>query len=159
MSKTIVYDTLVSIIFMVNSYIIGALFTLINIHYIILYTLVYSCLNFIFGFEIFTIYTFFQTIPDPSFIDDQVKMFGSWYGMNNICIFPTKTSEKQVYQKSSSDIKNDRNIIHLKHKTMLFDSKVRQLVNESSGVFQELQINVDDPNKSTDALYYSRKYR
>lgn len=86
-------------------------------------------------------------------------MFGSWYSMSNICVFPTKVNEKQLYQKSSGDDKNDWNIIHLKHKTMLFDSKVRQLVNESSGVFQELQIDVDDPNKSTDALLYSRKYR
>lgn len=100
-----------------------------------------------------------QTIPDPSFIDDQVKMFGSWYGMSNICVLPTKISDKSVYQKSSGDNKRDWNIIHLKHKTMLFDPRVRQLVNESSGVFQELQINVDDPNKSTDALNYSRKYR
>lgn len=88
-------------------------------------------------------------------------MFGSWYSMSNICVLPTKFSEKFKYKKSSSNFNNqiDWNIIHLKHKTMLFDPKVRQLVNESSGVFQELQTNVDDPNKSTDALYYSRKYR
>jgi len=79
--------------------------------------------------------------------------------MNNICAFPTKIHEKSVHKKSSGDDKNDWNVILLKHKTMLFDPKVRQLVNESSGVFQELQCNVDDPNKSTDALYYSRKYR
>lgn len=85
-------------------------------------------------------------------------MFGSWYGMSNICIYPTKISGS-TYQNSSGDDKTDRNIIHLKHTTMLFDSKVRQLVNESSEVFQELQTNVYDPNKSTDALYYSRKYR
>lgn len=86
-------------------------------------------------------------------------MFGSWYGMSNICVLPTKISEKSVCQKSSGDNQDDWNIIHLKHKTMLFDPKVRQLVNESSGLFQELQTNVDDPNMSTDALYYSRKYR
>jgi len=86
-------------------------------------------------------------------------MFGSWYGMSNICVLPTKMSGSSDYHKSSGDDKIDWNIIHLKHKTMLFDPKVRQLVNESSGVFQELQTNVDDPNKSTDALYYSRKYR
>lgn len=62
-------------------------------------------------------------------------------------------------QHPSGDDKTERNILHMKHKTMLFDPKVRQLVNESSGVFQELQANVDDPTKSTDALYYSRKYR
>ncbi|XP_050433032.1 nuclear pore complex protein Nup85 [Adelges cooleyi] len=96
------------------------------------------------------------TIPDPSFKDERVKMFGLWFGMSNICLFPTITSESN---KATGDSQNDWNIIHLRHKTMLFDPKVRQLVNESSGVFQELQINVDDPNKSTDALYYSRKYR
>lgn len=79
--------------------------------------------------------------------------------MNNICVFPTKVSETTDQQKSSGDNKNDWNIIHLKHKTMLFDHKVRQLVNESSGLFQELQTNVDDPNKSTDALLFSRRYR
>lgn len=100
-----------------------------------------------------------QSIPDPSFIDDDVRMFGSWFGMSNICIFPTKISGPSNNQNSSGDDKTERNIIHLKHKTMLFDPKVRQLVNESSGVFQELQTNVDDPTKSTDALYYSRKYR
>ncbi|XP_060861936.1 nuclear pore complex protein Nup85 [Metopolophium dirhodum] len=99
------------------------------------------------------------SIPDPSFIDDEVRMFGSWFGMTNICIFPTKISGPSNNQNSSGDDKTERNIIHLKHKTMLFDPKVRQLVNESSGVFQELQINVDDPTKATDALYYSRKYR
>lgn len=78
--------------------------------------------------------------------------------MSNICVFPTKISAKSD-QNSSGDDKTERNIIHLKHTTMLFDTKVRQLVNESSGVFQELQTNVDDPNNSTDALYYSRKYR
>lgn len=86
-------------------------------------------------------------------------MFGSWYGMNSICVFPTKVSGTSAFQNSSGDAQTDRNILHLKHTTMLFDPKVRQLVNESSGVFQELQSNVDDPNKSTDALYYSRKYR
>lgn len=100
-----------------------------------------------------------QTIPDPSFVDDKVKIFGSWYGMSNVCIFPTKVSDTSVFQKSSGDNKHDWNIIHLKQKTMLFDPKVRQLVNESSGVFQELQISVNDPEKSTDALFYSRKYR
>lgn len=99
---------------------------------------------------------YFQNIPDPSFVDEQVKIFGSWYGMNNICVFPTKISDQQ---KSSGDNKNDWNIIYLKHKTMLFDHKVRQLVNESSGVFHELQTSVDDPNKSTDALLFSRRYR
>lgn len=84
-------------------------------------------------------------------------MFGLWYGMSNICIYPTEIPGKT--QNSSGDDTTDRNIIHLKHSTMLFDSKVRQLVNESSEVFQELQTNVYDPNKSTDALYYSRKYR
>lgn len=79
--------------------------------------------------------------------------------MNNICVFPTKVSETLGQQKLSGDNKKDWNIIYLKHKTMLFDPKVRQLVNESSGVFHELQTNVDDPNKSTDALLYSRKYR
>lgn len=99
---------------------------------------------------------YFQNLPDPSFVDEQVKIFGSWYGMNNICVFPTKISDQQ---KSSGDNKNDWNIIYLKHKTMLFDHKVRQLVNESSGVFHELQTSVDDPNKSTDALLFSRRYR
>uniref|UniRef100_A0A2S2R3I6 Nuclear pore complex protein Nup85 n=1 Tax=Sipha flava TaxID=143950 RepID=A0A2S2R3I6_9HEMI len=99
------------------------------------------------------------TIPDPSFYDEQVKMFGFWYGMSNICVFPTKVSGTSAYQKSSGDAQTDHNILHLKHTTMLFDPKVRQLVNESSGVFQELQTNVEDPNKSTDALFYSRKYR
>lgn len=79
--------------------------------------------------------------------------------MSNVCVFPTKINETSVNQKSSGDNKHDWNIIHLKHNTMLFDPKIRQLVNESSGVFHELQINVDDPNKLTDALYYSRKYR
>lgn len=85
-------------------------------------------------------------------------MFGLWYGMSNICVYPTKINET-ICQNSSGDDTADRNIIHLKHGTMLFDSKVRQLVNESSEVFQELQTNAYDPNKSTDALYYSRKYR
>lgn len=80
--------------------------------------------------------------------------------MSNVCLFPTKASAvTSVHQKSSGDNKHDWNIIHLKQNTMLFDQKVRQLVNESSGVFQELQINVDDPKKTTDALFYSRKYR
>jgi len=79
--------------------------------------------------------------------------------MSNICVFPTKMSTPLNNQNSSGDDKTETNIIHLKHKTMLFDPKVRQLVNESSGLFQELQTNVDDPSKSTDALYYSRKYR
>lgn len=104
-------------------------------------------------------FVFLQSIPDPSFIDDEVRMFGSTFGMSNICIFPTKMSGPSNNQNSSGDDKTERNIILLKHKTMLFDPKVRQLVNESSGVFQELQTNVDDPTKSTDALYYSRKYR
>lgn len=86
-------------------------------------------------------------------------MFGLWFGMSNVCVYPTKVLENTNDPKSAGDRKNDTNVIHLKHKTMLFDHKVRQLVNESSGVFQELQTNVNDPNKSTDALYYSRKYR
>lgn len=86
-------------------------------------------------------------------------MLGSWYGMSNICVFPTKISGTLANQNSSGDAQADRNIIHLKHTTMLFDSKLRQLVNESSGVFQELQTSVEDPNKTTDALFYSRKYR
>ncbi|XP_050540883.1 nuclear pore complex protein Nup85 isoform X2 [Daktulosphaira vitifoliae] len=97
-----------------------------------------------------------KIIPDPEFKDENVKMFGSWFGMNNICVFPTKT---KILHETPSNKTCNWNIIHLKHKTMLFDPKMRQLVNESSGVFQELQTNVDDPNKSTDALYYSRKYR
>ncbi|VVC35732.1 Nucleoporin Nup85-like [Cinara cedri] len=100
------------------------------------------------------------TIPDPSFNDDQVKMIGTWHGMNNICAFPTKISRKTTSKTSVKNVDNtERNIILLKHKSMLFDPKVRQLVNESSSLFQELQINVEDQNKSTDALYYSRKYR
>lgn len=80
--------------------------------------------------------------------------------MNNICVFPTKISGTSISRIPLKDSNNtERNIIHLKHKTMLFDPKVRQLVNESSGLFQELQRNVEDQNKSTDALYYSRKYR
>jgi len=100
-----------------------------------------------------------QFIPDPSFSDNEVKIFSSWFGMSNICVLPTKIFDNSVYQKLLGDNQRDWNIIHLKYKTMLFDPRVRQLVNESSGVFQELQINVDDPNKSTDALNYSRKYR
>lgn len=79
--------------------------------------------------------------------------------MSNICVFPTEVSKTHASKKSSGDSQVDRNIIHLKHSTMLFDPKVRQLVNESSGIFQDLQTSVEDPNKSTDALLYSRKYR
>lgn len=86
-------------------------------------------------------------------------MFGLWYNTSNICVYPTKVSGTTTKKKSSGDDKSDWNIIHLKHKSMLFDPKVRQLVNESSGLFQDLQTNVNDPNKSPDALYYSRRYR
>lgn len=78
--------------------------------------------------------------------------------MSKICVFPTKISENMVDRKSAGD-QHNWNIMTLKHGSMLFDPIVRQLVNESSGVFQELLTNVDDPNKSTDALLYSRKYR
>lgn len=87
-------------------------------------------------------------------------MLAKFYGMNSLCVYPTKIPEtSSALPTSSGDNNLGCNIIHIKPKAMLFDPRVRQLVNESSGVFQELQTSVNDPNKSTDALFYSRKYR